>query len=309
MRTQNATLDGAAAILEHLTSAHPVQQGGALKRVLADAARAWPGEPRQLWWKWFSEAAGSLGLRSKTLDCTVEEAALLVRHRTQMVCYRETDTTDTMAADGEWLAILATVRGRFQVLLSTTAEVPQTMSARNMVKALGRFAVDGSLRCVVLQTNEAALASETRGSDGHRHTPLERLWQLLKPEAPDIWIVIVFAFVVSLLMLATPMAVEALVNTVAFGRFLQPIIILALILLTFLGFQGAIRALQIYVVEIVQRRLFARVAGDLAFRLPRMDAEAVDGKYLPEVVNRFFAIVTIQKVAAQLLLDGLGLIL
>jgi ABC-type bacteriocin/lantibiotic exporter with double-glycine peptidase domain len=110
-------------------------------------------------------------------------------------------------------------------------------------------------------------------------------------------------------MLATPMAVETLVNTVAFGRFLQPIMVLALILLMFLGFQGLVRALQTYVVEIIQRRLFARVAGDLAFRLPRVQRDAVNGHYLPELVNRFFDVVTVQKAAAQLLLDGLGLAL
>jgi len=132
---------------------------------------------------------------------------------------------------------------------------------------------------------------------------------LLKPEWPDIWIVLVFAFVVGILMLATPIAVEALVNTVAFGRFLQPVIVLALILLTFLAFSAAMRALQTYVAEIVQRRLFARVAGDLAYRLPRARIEATDNVYMPELANRFFDIVTVQKVAAQLLLDGVGLVL
>jgi ABC-type bacteriocin/lantibiotic exporter with double-glycine peptidase domain len=63
------------------------------------------------------------------------------------------------------------------------------------------------------------------------------------------------------------------------------------------------------VVEIIQRRLFARVAGDLAFRLPRIQHDAARGQYVPEVVNRFFDVVTVQKVAAQLLLDGLGLAL
>ncbi len=69
------------------------------------------------------------------------------------------------------------------------------------------------------------------------------------------------------------------------------------------------RALQTYVAELVQRRLFARVAGDLAYRLPRATKESTDGVYLPELTNRFFDIVTVQKVAAQLLLDGVGLIL
>ena len=139
--------------------------------------------------------------------------------------------------------------------------------------------------------------------------PLTRFWKLLRPEWPDVWLVLVFAFVVGLLTLATPIAVEALVNTVAFGRLMQPVVVLALILLTFLGFSAAMRTLKTYVVEIIQRRLFARVAADVAYRLPRAEMEAAEGQYPPELVNRFFDIVTTQKVTASLLLDGTGLVL
>ncbi|MFT7639411.1 MAG: putative ABC transport system ATP-binding protein [Pirellulaceae bacterium] len=305
MSTLKAKTAGAVAILEQFTSDDPVHERNASKRVLADVTRAWPGEPRRLWWKWFSEASSSLGLRTKTLDCTIEETFSLARDHAQIVCYREEDGATPAC---EWLAVMATTKRHFQVLLAGEQDFTEAMSARDLRNALDRFSVDGRVRCVVVHPSKTN-ASSNFNSDGHRFTPLERLWQLLKPEASDIWIVIVFAFVVSLLMLATPLAVETLVNTIAFGRFLQPIIILAVILLMFLGFQGAVRALQTYVVEIIQRRLFARVAGDLAFRLPRTEIEDSDGEYLPEIVNRFFDIVTVQKVAAQLLLDSLGLML
>lgn len=305
MKNLKAKTAGAVAILEHFTCDDPVHERNASKRVLAEVTRAWPGEARRLWWKWFAEASSSMGLRTKTLDCSIDEAFSLARDHAQIVCYREDDET---TPDGEWLAVMATTRKRFQVLVAGEHENTSAMSEGTLRETLGQFSIDGSVRCVVMLPDESAVSSDYT-SGGHRFTPLERLWQLLKPEASDIWLVVVFAFVVSLLMLATPIAVEALVNTVAFGRFLQPIIVLALILLTFLGIQGGIRALQTFVVEIVQRRLFARVAGDLAFRLPRTEAEAVDGEYLPEVVNRFFDVVTVQKVAAQLLLDGLGLVL
>ncbi len=168
------------------------------------------------------------------------------------------------------------------------------------------YAVAGVVRCVVVQ---APTVKTSDDGDKIKLPPLARLQQLLRPEWSDIWVVMVFAFVVGLLMLATPIAVEALVNTVAFGRFLQPILVLSLILLMFLGFLAAVRGLQTYVVEIIQRRLFARVAADLAYRLPRAEAEATDGHYVPELVNRFFDIVTVQKVSAQLLLDSLALFL
>ena len=139
--------------------------------------------------------------------------------------------------------------------------------------------------------------------------PLQRLLSLLRAESSDVWVIVIFALVSGLLTMTTPLAVEALVNTVAFGRFLQPVIVLSLMLLTFLIFQAALKAIQTVVVEIIQRRLFARVAAELSFRLPRTRVEALDGKYAPELVNRFFDIVIVQKISAQLLLDGITLVL
>jgi len=303
MASEHPTTD-AIPILEWFTEADPAVERSAAKRVLAEAIRAWPGETETHWWKWLSEAARSLGIRTKTLDCTVKQASALARDHGKFACFR----SDHPQWENRWLAVMGRTGKQYQVL-STGKTAPEAVSQRRLRKTLDQFSRNGTVRCVVFQPTESVLTSDFSGDDPGGYTPVQRLWLLLKPEAPDLWMVVVFAFFVSLLMLATPMAVEALVNTVAFGRFLQPIIVLALILFTFLAFQGAIRALQTYVVEIIQRRLFARVAGDLAFRLPRTEAESTDNTYLPELVNRFFDVVTVQKVAAQLLLDGIGLIL
>ena len=76
-------------------------------------------------------------------------------------------------------------------------------------------------------------------ADAGEKKPLQRLLSLLRAESTDIWVIVTFALVSGLLTMATPLAVEALVNTVAFGRFLQPVIVLSLMLLTFLLFQAA----------------------------------------------------------------------
>jgi len=96
---------------------------------------------------------------------------------------------------------------------------------------------------------------------------------------------------------------------VAFGRLLQPLLVLSLLLFGFLSFAAMMRGLQTFVVEIIQRRLFTRVAADLAYRFPRVRQSALDGHYGPELANRFFDIVTLQKVVAQLLLDGVAIVL
>lgn len=146
---------------------------------------------------------------------------------------------------------------------------------------------------------------------GHeRHaSPWSRLLALLAPERGDIIVIIIFAVLVGVLALSTPIAVESLVNTIAFGQLLQPVIVLAALLFTLLAFAASMRALQVYVAEIIQRRLFVRIAGELSIRLPRVRNEFWASHYGPELINRFFEVVTIQKVTTLLLLDGTALVL
>jgi ABC-type bacteriocin/lantibiotic exporter with double-glycine peptidase domain len=140
-------------------------------------------------------------------------------------------------------------------------------------------------------------------------SPWQRLLFILRPESTDIGVVALFSAVVGLLALASPIAVEALVNTVAFGRFLQPVVVLSLILLTFLAFAATLRVMQAYISEIIQRRIFVRVVSDLAYRLPRVQRSAFDSLHGPELMNRFFDVMTVQKTAATLVLDGIAMAL
>ncbi len=146
---------------------------------------------------------------------------------------------------------------------------------------------------------------------GHGHSPARpyaRLRLLLGPERRDLVAVVVFAVAVAVLSLAAPIAVESLVNTVAFGVLLWPVIVLALILAGCLGLAAAIRAMQVYVIECLQRRLFVRVTADYAHRLPRIRLDAFDRRYGPELANRFFDVLNVQKALATLLLDGVALV-
>lgn len=132
---------------------------------------------------------------------------------------------------------------------------------------------------------------------------------MLRPELGDIAVVALFSAVVGVLGLATPLAVEALVNTVSFGRLVQPLVVLSIILFGFLGFGAALKSVQIFVAELIQRRLFVRVVAELSYRLPRVDQRAFDGRHAPELLNRFFDVMTVQKSAALLVLEGLALVL
>lgn len=146
--------------------------------------------------------------------------------------------------------------------------------------------------------------------DHHDHpTPMRRLLRLLKLESRDLWTVTLFALVAGVLSLAVPLAVESLVNTVAWGNYLQPLVVLSLILFGFLSFAGLLKLLQVIIVEMLQRRLFVRIVGDLAHRFPAARRDALEGEHPAELANRYFDIMTIQKSTALLVLDGISIVL
>ncbi len=143
---------------------------------------------------------------------------------------------------------------------------------------------------------------------GHA-SPVQRLRDLLWAERSDLWVVLVYAVGVGLLSLAVPVATAALVNTITFAVVLQPLVVLTVMVFGALAFDGVMRAMQVQVVEMIQRRVFVRATADLAQRLPRLRAETADVAHVPELVNRFFDVVTVQKAFATLLLDGLSVLL
>jgi ABC-type bacteriocin/lantibiotic exporter with double-glycine peptidase domain len=114
---------------------------------------------------------------------------------------------------------------------------------------------------------------------------------------------------VGVLSLVLPIGVQSLVNSVAFGAILQPVAILSLLVLLGMGLSGAFSLAQILVIELLQQRLFVRVALDLARRIPFLSLAASKREYAPQLMNRFFEVVIVQKAISKLLLDGISLAL
>lgn len=156
------------------------------------------------------------------------------------------------------------------------------------------------------------VASKERHADSHSHdhiSPFQRMTRMLRLESRDILSLVVFGIVVSVLDLATPLAVEQMVTTIGFASMVQPLIWIAVLLFSILTLSAVIKALQFFIIEILQRRMLVRIVGDLSARLPRLEREAMDGIHGPEMANRFFDVMTIQKATASLLIEGLSLVI
>jgi ABC-type bacteriocin/lantibiotic exporter with double-glycine peptidase domain len=57
------------------------------------------------------------------------------------------------------------------------------------------------------------------------------------------------------------------------------------------------------IIEKIQQRLFTRYAFEFSFKIPRVDTRAINHYHFPELVNRFFETITLQKGLSKLLLD------
>lgn len=138
---------------------------------------------------------------------------------------------------------------------------------------------------------------------------LAALKALALSEWREIAVILIYGMAASVLSLVVPIGVQTLVNKVGFGTLNQPIVFLVFAVFVALVCAAFFRGVQIIVAERLQRRVFARVAVELAHRLPRVRAEGLPQKDLAEKANRFLDVVTIQKSASLLLLDGFTLIL
>jgi ABC-type bacteriocin/lantibiotic exporter with double-glycine peptidase domain len=149
------------------------------------------------------------------------------------------------------------------------------------------------------------------GGLGHCQTDrgFERVRRLVRLERRDLGVVLVYAMVSGGLSLSMPAAVQALVSWVALGAVLQPLVILTLLLAAFLVFDATMRALQTWVVEQLEQRMFARVASDFVRRLPRVDPETASKYDLSALMQRFLDVAIVQKTSATILVDGLAIIL
>jgi ABC-type bacteriocin/lantibiotic exporter with double-glycine peptidase domain len=121
--------------------------------------------------------------------------------------------------------------------------------------------------------------------------------------------ILVFALCVGLLSIVAPAAIETLVNTVAFGVLLWPVIALALVMLTLLIISAALKSLQILVSEYLQRRLFLRYAERFSAHFSRADVSTFEGRNAGDLANRFFEVSSVQKALAGLLVDGVGIVM
>jgi len=289
--------------LAHLSTLTDVAFSRERSTQAVDNALRSPGEPLEN----LTRAGNEVGLKVSATRLTLADAIWKADVSLPLILWS--------AADADWVVIEK--HGLFSAKVSSPKRPRETERlSRSLLAA--RLGLDSSHQVV-----EFGVISPLRPVENatalkeHHHThhlpPMRRFLALMRPEMSEVWTIILFSLITGLLYLALPLAINALVSNVAFGTqsgpFLQALLVLAAVLLICLALAAVLRGLQYYTVEVIQRRLFVRMTADLSYRIPRVDLRSIDGVNLPELVNRFLDVVTMQKNTALLLLTGINLIL
>jgi ABC-type bacteriocin/lantibiotic exporter with double-glycine peptidase domain len=133
--------------------------------------------------------------------------------------------------------------------------------------------------------------------------PFKRLFQLLRLDRRDITYIYLFAVVGGAINLTLPLGIQAIINLIGGGQLATSWVVLIAFVTVGVAFTGAMHVMQLVLSEHIKQRLFVRSSLEFAFRLPNIRPDQLAGRYLPELVNRFFDTLTVQKGLDKVLLD------
>ena len=133
-----------------------------------------------------------------------------------------------------------------------------------------------------------------------------RLGKLIENHSLDVRRVILLSIISGLLNLSLPLGIQAVINFLNAGELSTSWGVLVVFVLLGISLVGILQVRQLRVTELIEQKIFADTALDIADRLPRTKLGKHVKLYMPELVNRFFEIVTVQKGLSKILIDFSG---
>jgi ABC-type bacteriocin/lantibiotic exporter with double-glycine peptidase domain len=213
---------------------------------------------------------------------------------------KESSTPTLVFIQGEQIhpCILSFQKNNFQLI-----EISDTTTKNQVTKLedLNLLKNDkGEIIFFALFNYESPLGT---AEEGHELSPVRRLMQLLRTERKEIFYIFFFAVVVGFISLILPLGIQTTVELVSGGVIFSSVYVMIGLVIVGVILSGGLQIVQISLVEFLQRRIFTKAAFEFAFRIPRIQLEALHKNYAPELVNRFFDVMTIQKGLPKLLID------
>ena len=134
-------------------------------------------------------------------------------------------------------------------------------------------------------------------------TPWQRLFGLLKLERRAVLQVFYYAIFAGLVSLSLPLGIQAIINLIQGAQITTSWIVLVVLVTLGVAFTGVLQLMQMRIIETIQQRVFTRASFEFIFRFPKMKMNELRNYYPPELANRFFDTLTVQKGLSKMLVD------
>ncbi|WP_290701372.1 ATP-binding cassette domain-containing protein [Lacinutrix sp.] len=131
----------------------------------------------------------------------------------------------------------------------------------------------------------------------------QRFVGLLKLDRKDIRQIFFYAIFAGLVSLSLPLGIQAIINLLQSAQISTSWMVLVGLVTLGVVFVGVLQLMQIRIIENVQQKIFTRSSFEFAYRFPKMTMDGLRGYYPPELVNRFFDTLTVQKGLSKILID------
>jgi ABC-type bacteriocin/lantibiotic exporter with double-glycine peptidase domain len=131
----------------------------------------------------------------------------------------------------------------------------------------------------------------------------QKLLKILQLDKKDVSAIYFFAILNGLIALVLPLGIQSIVSFVLAGTISTSIVILVLIVLIGVFFNGLVQVRQMQVIEKVKQKIFTRYTLEFADKIPKLNIQKLDKYYLPELFNRYFDVPSLTKSIDKLLLD------
>lgn len=134
-------------------------------------------------------------------------------------------------------------------------------------------------------------------------TPLKRFYNLLKLDKRDVSQIFFYAIFAGLISLSLPLGIQAITNLIQSGRVSASWVALIILVVFGVILVGILSLMQLRITENLQQKIFVRASFDFGARLSKIKINELYNSYPPELANRFFDTLTIQKGTSKLLID------
>ena len=136
-----------------------------------------------------------------------------------------------------------------------------------------------------------------------KFTPWKRLIRLLELEKKDLAQILYYSIFSGIVSLSLPLGIQAIINLIQGAQVSSSWIVLVVLVTLAVVFAGALQLMQLRIIENVQQRIFTRTSFEYSYRFPKIKLKELRNTYPPELANRFFDTLTVQKGLSKLLID------